>query len=67
VSVGFLSSPEVSAKYSIPLRTVQAACSSGSIPATRFGRMWLISPEDAQDFAERWRPRKNGQNGNENE
>lgn len=57
--VGFLSSPDVAAKYSIPLRTVQAACSSGTISAVRFGRMWLITPAEAEKYAERWRPRRN--------
>ncbi len=56
----YLSPPDVALKYGIPLRTVQSACQTGGLKANRFGRMWLIDPDEAQAFAERWRPRKNG-------
>ena len=52
----FLSSPDVATKYGIPLRTVQAACQLGMIKARRFGRMWLIPPEEAEAYAAQWRP-----------
>jgi hypothetical protein len=55
-----LSSPGVASKYGIPLRTVQSACQTGAIKATRFGRMWSIPEEEAAAFAEQWRPRRNG-------
>lgn len=62
-----MSSPDVAQRYGIPLRTVQAACRSGSIKAQRFGRMWLIPADQAAAYAELWRPRRNGKevvNGN---
>lgn len=55
-----MSSPDVAQMYGIPLRTVQAACRSGSIKAQRFGRMWLIPADQAAAYAELWRPRRNG-------
>lgn len=31
------------------------------IPATKFGRMWMIEPADAEAFAQQWKPnRTNG-------
>lgn len=54
--MNFLSSPDMAAHYGIPLRTVQAACNSGVIPATKFGRMWMIDPVDAEMFAKQWKP-----------
>lgn len=55
-----LSLPEVAERYSIPLRTIQAACQSGSIQAVRISRMWLVYPDQAEEFARRWRPRASG-------
>jgi len=63
--MNFLSSPDVSTRYGIPLRTVQAACSSGAITATKFGRVWLIEPTEAEAYAARWRPHRNGHIGEE--
>jgi hypothetical protein len=62
--MNFLSSPDVAQRYGIPLRTVQAACSSGAITATKFGRVWMIEPGEAAAYAARWRPHGNG-NGDE--
>lgn len=52
----YVSSPDIAEKYGIPLRTIQHACATGQIKATRFGRMWLIDPEDAHTYAEKWSP-----------
>lgn len=52
-----LSSPDVASRYGIPLRTVQSACRTGAIKASRFGRMWLIPTDEAEAYAEAWRPR----------
>ena len=54
--MNYLSPPEIAARYGIPLRTVQAACSTGAVRATRFGRMWAVRPQDAEDFAAHWKP-----------
>lgn len=54
----YLSAPDMAAQYGIPLRTVQAACSTGSITALRLSRMWLIAPSEADAFADRWRKRR---------
>jgi hypothetical protein len=58
-----LSSPDVAARYNIPLRTVQAACSNGTLTATKFGRQWMIDAVDAEAFAEAWKP--TARNGHE--
>jgi predicted GIY-YIG superfamily endonuclease len=48
---------QVAEHYSIPLRTVQAACNSGAIKASKLGRMWVIEPSDAEAWVERWHRR----------
>ncbi len=52
----FLSSPDVAEMYHIPLRTIQYACAAGVIKARRFGHAWMIDPEAARMYAEKWIP-----------
>lgn len=57
--MNYLSPPEVSSKYEIPLRTVQTACQSGRLACEKLGRFYLVLPEDAEAFANRHRTRRN--------
>lgn len=58
MAAGWLSPPEVAAKHSVPLRTVQAACQHGALRCEKLGRFYLVAPEDAEVFAELWRGRR---------
>lgn len=60
VAFEFLSPPEVSVKYGVPIRTIQTACASGRIRAEKVGRFYLIHPEEAEKFAARHKSRHNG-------
>lgn len=58
----YLSPPEVATLYSIPLRTIQTACQSGRLACEKWGRFYLVSPEDAEKFALVHKGRRNGHN-----
>lgn len=55
-----LSTHQAAACLGIDIRTVQAACKSGQLPATKFGRDWQIRERDLNRFTprRRGRPRK---------
>lgn len=57
--------PDVAEQYGIPLRTVQSACVNGLLTAKKLRRMWLIDPADAAAYADLWRPRRTGMNGDD--
>lgn len=41
-----ISTKEAAERTGIPLRTIQWAASRGHLTAQRFGRDWMIEPED---------------------
>lgn len=55
-----LSTTEAAARLGISRRTVQLACESGEIRATKVGRDWLIAEKALNSFTprHRGRPRK---------
>lgn len=67
MAAGWMSPPEVSAKLGIPLRTVQSACQHGALKCEKLGRFYLVLPEDAQAFAERWVKRNRSSRNRSNE
>lgn len=46
-----LSAPQMARRYEIPLRTIQAACKTGTLLAQKFGRVWMIEDQEAAKFA----------------
>jgi hypothetical protein len=58
--VNFMSPPEVAVKYEIPLRTVQTACQTGRLTCEKLGRFYLVTPEEAEKFAQKHKARHNG-------
>ena len=49
-----LSAADVATRYGIPVRTVQEACREKRLPSERFGRSFLIAPDDARHYARAW-------------
>lgn len=48
----WLLASEVSRRYEIPMRTVQAACRDGRLPSQKLGRFYVVLEDDAATFAQ---------------